>query len=225
MKQENQAFALYPTRPFDRTWNSETWGYPIRAERCGPFEVADPDNPRKRITIERLMLRGQPGYEIVHSVPLPPGELPEGLQPEEPFDQGDKDLFVRLELGEVVDGVLMPLDPRGLREWTRLKTHLIEICEVGKENLPILHWEEILAILRKHANPDRLIAPNPAGGPQDDCVTFDVAQRLFEVSRPTLQRAVQSGELRSYRKADKGKHRVRLADLERLFGRRKGSQP
>lgn len=165
MKRQNQAFVLYPTRPFDHTWNSATWGYPILAERRGPFDVADPDNPRKRMTIERLELRGQPGYEIVHSIPLPPGELPEGLQPEEPFTDADKDLLARLDLGEVVDGVLLPLDPRGMREWTRLKTYLLEICRVREDSLPILRWEEILAILGQHANPDRMIAPKPAGGP------------------------------------------------------------
>ncbi len=163
-------------------------------------------------TREFVMTYGGP---TVNTDDIPPVR---GCSFDDPLSADDKDLLCRLALARVDNGGRFEVDYEALR------AHLRAVCGVRDMDLHGLTWGAVMEMLTPTDRAQQAGAGNEQQDATSDLLTFDVAQRLFEVSRPTLQRAVRSGELRSYRKADKGKHRVRVADLERLFGRRKGSQ-
>ena len=52
-----------------------------------------------------------------------------------------------------------------------------------------------------------------------DLITFTVAIRDYAVCRSTLERAVQAGELGSYRRKGRGRHLVSKADIEKIYDR------
>lgn len=148
-------FALYPVRPFDHMWGFDLWGWPLLAERSGPFKVPDPDNPSEAMIIERLELRGQPGYEVWLSVSVLPDELPDGLTDQEPFTDDDKSLLLALGLATVTDGLFRP-------DWRCLQSYLVVVRGVPERHLPGLFWRDILRIIR--ARPDhKANTPLPDG--------------------------------------------------------------
>ncbi|HPC96647.1 MAG TPA: hypothetical protein PLU87_17005 [Sedimentisphaerales bacterium] len=152
-------FALYPVRPFDHMWGFDLWGWPLLAERSGPFKVPDPDDPSEAMIIERLKLRGQPGYEVWLSVSVLPDELPDGLTDQEPFTDEDKSLLMALGLARVVDGVFRP-------DWWCLQSHLVVVRGVPERHLPGLFWRDILQLI--HARLDHSERPSPLSGASGD---------------------------------------------------------
>lgn len=134
-------FVLYPVRPFDSTWDFNLWGWSLLGERSGPFKVPDPDDPSETVIIERLELRGEPGYDAWFSTYVAPSELLDGLTDQEPFTDDDKSLLLSLRLARVVDGVFRP-------DWRCLQSYLVAVCGVPEQHLPGLYWRDILRIIR-----------------------------------------------------------------------------
>lgn len=233
-----KAGVVYAERPFDPIWGFERWGYEIHVKRglqrfTRTDENGDPvkkKGPDGLPVVREVLCEGGKNYEYetdLHDVVIltgrglqhieensPDWKLPAGLTASPPFSERGKEMLREAGLAKRYSDTFEPLPDV-------IRATILTECGVAPERLPYLSGHEIEAVIGRHR--EELGLSEQAVGDPGDLVTFDVAQRLFEVSRPTLQRTVDGGKLRSYRPANKGKHRVSVADLEKLYCLRKGA--
>lgn len=204
---KGKTFTAYAACPFDRIWGLEQWGYEIQGSRETGI-LKDEDDKDREVPVVRLT--GSLPRKTTYVEPDRPGwTLPAGLTLSRPFSEAGEALLQQMHLvDEYADTFrLLPDVLRGM---------LLTECGVAPERLPRLTGPEIEDILRRYNGAPSAAKAKHEDTP-DDLVTFDVAQTMFTVSRPTLQRAVDDGTLESYRRSKRGKHLASVSDLKRLY--------
>jgi len=138
---------------------------------------------------------------------------PEGTIDKDPLTDRDKELLFQLDLAKMQERP--PIErlkqyhrgeksiPVFMPNYKAIKQYLLRECHISPERLPTLRWGNVIDIVRP------------------DLITLDVATNLYDVTRITLQRAIQDETLKSFRYKDRGPHLVRKSDIQNLYVRRK----